>query len=318
MNSIFLRIYGGMCAALILVALLGVLALHLLNEVRSGQYRERLAHGTFALMGDNLQPMSSIERQRALAVWERLLGIPLQLQAVADARLDLSQRNRLQRGQVLVEQTGPHAARVLRLVSEKEELLLSGEVQQISEQLARATIYLLADELVRFPVAEQPQRLADLKEAKGFGFEMHLLKLDEADMDEDQRRRVAEGDTVMALGKGGDSIRVFAGMVGTPWVLEIGPLYQMNPYPAQWLVLIALIGLTLIGPDRVLAGAPTGAPPAWLGSGRHAHRQRQPGSPGAGARGRLGRASGGGLQWHGRALAAPAGDPARTGARGVP
>ncbi|MDP2145074.1 MAG: two-component sensor histidine kinase, partial [Pseudomonas sp.] len=147
MNSIFLRIYGGMCAALILVALLGVLALHLLNEVRSGQYRERLAHGTFALMGDNLQPMSSIERQRALAVWERLLGIPLQLQAVADARLDLSQRNRLQRGQVLVEQTGPHAARVLRLVSEKEELLLSGEVQQISEQLARATIYLLADEL---------------------------------------------------------------------------------------------------------------------------------------------------------------------------
>lgn len=67
MNSIFLRIYGGMCAALILVALLGVLALHLLNEVRSGQYRERLAHGTFALMGDNLQPMSPIERQRAVA-----------------------------------------------------------------------------------------------------------------------------------------------------------------------------------------------------------------------------------------------------------
>lgn len=247
MNSIFLRIYGGMCAALILVALLGVLALHLLNEVRSGQYRERLAHGTFALMGDNLQPMSPIERQRALAVWERLLGIPLELRSLTDAQLDLSQRTRLQRGQVLVEQTGPHAARVLRLVSEREQLVLTGEVQQISEQLARATIYLLADELVRFPVAEQPQRLADLKETKGFGFEMHLMTLDQADMDDDQRRRVSEGDTVMALGKGGDSIRVFAGMVGTPWVLEIGPLYQMNPYPPEWLVLIAALGLTLIG-----------------------------------------------------------------------
>jgi len=246
-NSIFLRIYGGMCAALILVALLGALALHLLNDVRSGQYRERLAHGTFALMGDNLQPMSTIERQRALAVWERLLGIPLELRTFTDAQLDLGQRNRLQRGQVLVEQTGPHAARVLRLVSEQEQLVLTGEVQQISEQLARATIYLLADELVRFPVAEQPQRLADIKHAKGFGFEMHLMALDQADMDDDQRRRVAEGDTVMALGKGGDSIRVFAGMVGTPWVLEIGPLYQMNPYPAQWLILITLIGLTLIG-----------------------------------------------------------------------
>jgi two-component system sensor histidine kinase RstB len=246
-NSIFLRIYGGMCAALILVALLGVLALHLLNEVRSDQYRERLAHGTFALMGDNLQPMNRIERQRALAVWERLLGIPLELRTFADARLDLGQRTSLQRGQVLVQQTGPHAARVVRLVSEQEQLVLTGEVQQISEQLARATIYLLSDELVRYPVAEQPQRLAAIKQTKGFGFDMRLMTLDQADMDDDQRRRVSEGDTVMALGKGGDSIRVFAGMVGTPWVLEIGPLYQMNPYPAQWLILIALIGLTLIG-----------------------------------------------------------------------
>ena len=247
MNSIFLRIYGGMCAALVLVALLGVLALHLLNQVRSEQYRERLAHGTFSLMADNLQPMSEIERRRALAVWERLLGIPLSLKTFSQTDLDSSQRGRVLRGQALVEQTGPFAARVYRLVSDKEQLLLSAEVQQISEQLARATIYLLADELVRYPVAEQPQRLAALKQDKGFGFDMHLSTLDATDMDDDQRRRVAEGDTVMALDKGGDSIRVFAGLVGTPWVLEIGPLYQMNPYPPQWLVLIAVLGLSLIG-----------------------------------------------------------------------
>jgi two-component system sensor histidine kinase RstB len=159
-NSIFLRIYGGMCAALILVAVLGVLALHLLNQVRSEQYRERLAHGTFSLMADNLQPMNETERQRALLVWERLLGIPLALKTFNQTDLDLTQRTRVQRGQALVEQTGPHAAKVYRLVSDKEQLVLTGEVQQISEQLARATIYLLADELVRVPVAEQPQRLA--------------------------------------------------------------------------------------------------------------------------------------------------------------
>lgn len=216
MNSIFLRIYGGMCAALILVAVLGVLALNLLNQVRSEQYRERLAHGTFSLMADNLQPMTEMERRRALLVWERLLGIPLVLQTFSQTSLDLGQRNRVLRGQALVEQTGPYAAKVYRLVSNKEQLVLTGEVQQISEQLARATIYLLSDELVRYPVAEQPQRLAALKADKGFGFELNLVAPDRADMDEDQRRRVSEGDTVMALGKGGDSIRVFAGMVGTP------------------------------------------------------------------------------------------------------
>ncbi|HEX8541963.1 MAG TPA: ATP-binding protein [Pseudomonas sp.] len=247
MNSIFLRIYGGMLGVLVLVALLGVLSLHLLNQVRTEQYRDQLAHGTFALMADNLQLMDAIERHRALAVWERLLGIPLSLQTAEQAQLSGGTRNRLQRGQVVVEQTGPHAAKVYRQISNSEPLLLTGEVQQITEQLARATIFLLIDELVRFPVAEQPARLEALRLSKGFGFDLQLIPLDKADVDDDQRRRVYEGDTVMALGKGGDSIRVFAGIVDTPWVLEIGPLYQMSPYPPELLVLIAFLGLCLIG-----------------------------------------------------------------------
>ncbi len=247
MNSIFLRIYGGMLAALVLVALLGVGALHLVNEVRSDQYRESLARGTFRLMADNLAPMNTVERRRATALWGRLLGIPLDVLPLAEQGIDSGSRARLFRGQVLVEQTGPHAAKVYALVSQAEGLLLVGSVQQISEQLARATVYLLIDELVRFPVDEQPTRLADLKAAKQFGFELHLVTLDKADLDQDQRRRIDEGDTVMALDKGGDAIRVFAGIVDTPWVLEIGPLYQMNPYPPQLLVLIGVLGLSLIG-----------------------------------------------------------------------
>jgi two-component system sensor histidine kinase RstB len=247
MNSIFLRIYGGMLGVLVLVALLGVLTLHLLNQVRGDQYRERLAHGTFTLMADNLQPMDSIERQRSMAIWERLLGIPLTLQAVSETQLDSSRRNRLSRGQVVVEQIGPHAAKVYRQLSADEPLLLTGEVRQISEQLARATIYLLIDELIRFPVQEQPERLEILRQSKGFGFDLRLVALKTADIDDDQRRRIVEGDTVMALAKGGDSIRVFAGIANTPWILELGPLYPLNPYPPELLVLIALIGLCFIG-----------------------------------------------------------------------
>nr|BFE94954.1 hypothetical protein GCM10020185_54900 [Pseudomonas brassicacearum subsp. brassicacearum] len=117
-------------------------------------------------MADNLRPMNDTERRRALLVWERLLGIPLALQTFPQTDLDLGQRTRVMRGQALVEQTGPHAAKVYRLINDAEQLMLVGEVQQISEQLARATIYLLADELVRYPVAEQPKRLAQLAQEK--------------------------------------------------------------------------------------------------------------------------------------------------------
>ncbi|MDX1300416.1 MAG: two-component sensor histidine kinase, partial [Pseudomonas sp.] len=246
MNSIFLRIYAGMLAVLVLVALLGVGALQLLNEMRVDQYRERLAQGTFRLMADNLTPMVEIERRRAVVLWGRLLGVPMQVTALAEAGLDSSSRNKLRRGQVLVQQTGPHEARIYSQLGD-QPLLLVADVQQVSEQLARATSFLLIDELVRYPWDEQPGRLAALKRDKQFGFDLRLVRLDQAALDPDQRRRVDEGDTVMALGRGGDSIYVFSGIVDTPWVLEIGPLYQMDPYPAQWLVLIGVLSLSLIG-----------------------------------------------------------------------
>ncbi|MFP3334440.1 two-component sensor histidine kinase, partial [Pseudomonas sp. SIMBA_064] len=106
-------------------------------------------------------------------------------------------------------------AQVLRKVGQ-EDLMLVAQIKQISEQLARATLYLLADELVRYPVTEQQQRLAQLKQSKGFGFDIALQRLERVGLDDDQRRRVEEGDTVMALGKDGDSIRVFAGLSGSP------------------------------------------------------------------------------------------------------
>jgi two-component system sensor histidine kinase RstB len=247
MNSIFLRIYGGMLAVLVMVALLGVGALKLLNEVRVDQYRERLAQGTFRLMADNLHPMIDVERRRTMSVWGRLLGIPLRIEPLESSRVDSRERAALRRGRVLVEQTSEHEASIYSQLSADDSTLLVGEVQQISEQLLRAISFLVIDELVRYPWGEQPKQLAALHKAKQFGFDMRLVRLNEASLDPDQRRRVDEGDTVMALGRGGDSVYVYSGIVETPWVLEVGPMYQMNPYPPQWLVLIGLLGLSLVG-----------------------------------------------------------------------
>jgi len=247
MNSIFLRIYGGMLGVLVLVALLGAGGLHLLNQHRADDHRERLASGTFRLMAHNMSSMTPVERRQAANLWGRLLGIPLRVRTLDDVRLESRLEARLLRGQVLVEQIRPQSTTVFSLVSARDRLVLTGEVEQLSEQLARATIYLLIDELIRYPEAEQPQRLAELKKARGFGFDLELLTRDSANLDDDQRRRLDEGDTVMALARGGDAVRVFAAIAGTGWIMQLGPLYQMNPYPPQLLILIGLLGLSLIG-----------------------------------------------------------------------
>lgn len=247
MKSIFLRIYGGMLLTLVVVGALGLLTLRVVNDVRAQDYRQELARGTFRLMSDELVPMEEVDRKRAILQWARLMGIPLSLQRLDSLGLEGRARARLMNGQVLVEQSAPHLFKVYSQVSLQEGLVLVGEVEQVSEQVARATLYMVMDELRRYPASEQPYHLARIVRDKQFGYDVHLKRIKEVDLDDDQSRRVEEGDTVLALGKSGDSLRVLAGIVGTPWVLELGPIERMNPYPPQLLLLLAALGLTLIG-----------------------------------------------------------------------
>ena len=247
LNSIFVRIYGGMLLVLVLVGICGFLAIERLNDARLTQYREQLANGTFRLMADNLSLMNGFERARSQVLWGRLLGLTLEVEPLARQELDSASQRQVLERQTLVCDIGPHRVRVYALVDEKQQNVLIADIEQVSEQLARATAYLIIDELVRYPHHEQPGRLALLKKAKGFGFDMRLVTLAEANLDADQRRRVQDSDTVMALSRGGDAMHVFTGVSSSPWVLEIGPLYQMNPYPKHIIVAIALIGLSLIG-----------------------------------------------------------------------
>ena len=247
MNSIFFRIYGGLLAALVLTAALGALALHITNEVRAEQYRERLASGTFHLMSSHLETLDAVERKRSIALWSRLLGVPLRIQSIHSLALDGRDRSHILRGKVLVRHSESAASKIYSLINTPEQKVLVGEVWRVSEQLARATIYMLIDELVRYPAAEQAARLAALTEEHRFGFDLRLLTVDKTGLDADQLRRIEEGDTVMALDQGGDAIRVFAGVNEAPWVLMLGPVYQVNPYPPQLLLLIAVLGLSMVG-----------------------------------------------------------------------
>ena len=246
MKSIFLRIYGGMLLALLLVSGLGLLGLHWINEVRGEHYREELARGTFRLMADNLQPMTATERKRALAQWSRLLGIPLQLRGLDELRMDGRSRARLMNGQVLVKQTAEHAVTVYTGQRRREPgAQRRGAAGQRATGAGHGlpadgrTGALPGQRTALPPGADRPRQALRLPGASAPGQEL--------DLDDDQRRRVVEGDTVMALGKDGDSIRIFAGILDTPWVLELGPLFQMNLYPPQLLLLLGALCLSFIG-----------------------------------------------------------------------
>lgn len=247
MNSIFLRIYGGMLLVLVAVLLLALLGIQQINGIRAEDYRERMASGTFRLMADNLEPMDSSERRQIMNVWQRLLGVPLEVHTLPDLQLDAKSWSKLLQGSVLVRPTSNQDVRVMALVEQAEETVLVADIQQVSEQLGRATLFLISDELVRHLESDMPLRLQQLRREKGFGYSLQLIRVRESSLDQDQLRRLDESDTVMALGPDGKSILLYLKIPGTDWILQLGPLYQMSLYPPQLLLIMGLLGLVLIG-----------------------------------------------------------------------
>ncbi|TBV14525.1 ATP-binding protein [Stutzerimonas kirkiae] len=247
MNSIFLRIYGGTLAVLVLVGLLGAGSLHWLNEERVDRHREAMAGGTFRMMAQALQDMMIVQRRQATSDWGRELGAVLRVRTFRDAHLEPRLESRLLRDQVLVRQVRPGSFTLYSLVSADERLLLEGEMEQIGEQLARMTSHLLVAGLVRYPADEQPERLAELARRLQFGFDMRLLAIEAVNLDREQRQHLDEGDTLVLQDGHGEALRVLDIVPGSTWVLQLGPLYRMSLYPPQLLLLIAALGLTLIG-----------------------------------------------------------------------
>ncbi len=247
MNSIFLRIYGGMLVVLVAVSLLALLSIHMINDIRVEDYRERIATGTFRLMADNLQPMDQSERRQAMNVWERLLGVPLEIHTLEELQLESAIWSKLIKGRVVVLSNTHDELRVLALVDMNGEAVLSANIQRISEQLGRATLFLIADELIRRPESEMPARLHELRREKSFGYSLQLTRVHESDLDQDQLRRLEESDTVMALGPDGYSLLMYLKIPGTDWILRLGPLYSQSAYPPELLIIMGLLVLTLTG-----------------------------------------------------------------------
>src|SRR5690554_7920333 len=92
----------------------------------------------------------------------------------------------------------------MALVAPRTESVLVANIQRVSEQLGRATLFLISDELVRYPAADMPARLQQLRREKGFGYPLQLMQVRESGLDQDQLRRLDESDTVMALGPDGE------------------------------------------------------------------------------------------------------------------
>lgn len=250
MNSIFVRIYGGMIAAIFLIVVTVYAAFATTNYFRMLMYRSKVAAGPMALIGE----MASRQEDAVRARWVQALSkrMDMEMRLVDAELLGLSEEESaaLARGELLLRQDdeGRRGVGIIRVQGEDDQFIY-GVGEHITESQARGLAYLMAEHLASFPPEAWPAVLDRTNQLFGFPVQRvppHLLKLESDKRDQLFNKQEA----IVQFGQrsgGGTSISSMVLLPTTGEVLVLGPLEMFNWYPLHLLVMVFVFALGGVG-----------------------------------------------------------------------
>lgn len=246
MTRIFLRIYGGITLALLLVAMLTYVAFEGINHFRLLNYRIQMVSGSMNLIATSLVGKIDAERKQHVENISTSLGVPVELVYLDDLVLKKADLKRVKEGKLLFlspRQSGAYSV-ALRLPDESD-LLVNVEIANVTEQMGRATVALIADFLGKGSLEEQQQRLGQI--SPYFGFPINLVAPIDVFLDSEQWERIRRQESVLALDESAKAIRLYTSLPNTRKLLFLGPVEQFDPYPYQLVILIGFLALSFLG-----------------------------------------------------------------------
>lgn len=250
MNSIFLRIYGGMLLAVLLVGSAAYGTVQLINLHRADIYREQMARGTFYLMALGLQRQKTPEElTRWRQVLGRLMATDIHVRTPSETSFTENELQRLQEGKVVMRLDDAQGYADIFYQLPGEERYLETRMNRVSEQQARATALLILDELSQFPSTQWDTEFGRIQ--RYFGYPLARVPFETLTLDREQLLRIERREVVLAIDDSASreqsSVQVYAPIGSTGQVLAIGPLRLFEKYPVRMLVAIGGLALLAMG-----------------------------------------------------------------------
>jgi two-component system sensor histidine kinase RstB len=220
------------------VGIVCLVALQLVNIVRTAQFNEEMVEGSLYLLAQRLRN-DPAELAELSARFDANIGIL----PFSEGPSDEYQQARLRRGQVLIESANAgRTAQLLYAMSDEE--LLEVRVNTVTEVQAQASAYLLLEDWQRsgqsiedFIGAMQPH----------FGFPLSVVSMDDLFLSDADYARMQYGDVLARISIEGRQAEALAKLPGQPRALRLGPIDAFNPYSWQALVVITVIGFMMLG-----------------------------------------------------------------------
>ncbi|WP_290522627.1 ATP-binding protein [Alcanivorax sp.] len=257
MNSIFVRLYGGLLLALCFIGAITYASVQLVNQYRSDIYREEMARGTFYLMAEGYQRYKPEERARWSQVLTQLFGAPISLKDAQALNLGYREALHLSEGLVVMRLNDAEGYADILFQLPGEENYITTRMTKVSEQQARATAVLILNHLSHFSEEQWESALAALQQY--FGYELAMVDRATLDLDAEQEQRLNRREVVIALDdstRRDSSIRIYAPVAQTGKLLVIGPLTLFDQFPIELLLVAGMLSLLAVALATYLQVSP--------------------------------------------------------------
>ncbi|PCJ15283.1 MAG: two-component sensor histidine kinase [Gammaproteobacteria bacterium] len=246
MTRIFLRIYGGIIAALLLVVVLSYGAMEATNYFRAMQYRADISSGTISLVADALAACPEGQLAQCVSTYEGLLGAPIAHFTLEKLELTNNENARLQRGQLVVKAMPEgNAEFYFQAIDASNNRYLRIQMSHFSQQFAEATAVLIRDHLTQHKPDRWPGLIEQLKSKVVYG--VSLQPLQQAVLGPRQLSTINNDQPVVTINPNGATLEVFASLPGGRDLLVLGPIRQFDAYPMGAIALLLAVGGSFLG-----------------------------------------------------------------------
>ncbi|MEE2730417.1 MAG: ATP-binding protein [Pseudomonadota bacterium] len=252
MNSIFLRIYGGMIMVCLVIGIAFYVSLEAINFFRLQYFRGALITGPVQLIADLTASQPEDYRERWVQEVGHMLDSRMTLVGLDQLELTNTQREELKENKVvlrILDEFNREGEAIVSIPYREGTRYLVARGEYMTEQQGRGMAELIAQYLSRYPVNEWNARLAQIN--KTFGFPVRRIAPFEVKLDDDKKHRLFNEEQAVAnfAGNRGNNTQITAYKLlnETGEVLQLGPQNMFNWYPFELMAVMVVIALGLVG-----------------------------------------------------------------------
>lgn len=250
MNSIFVRIYGGMIVACCLIALTAYFSIETTNYFRILIYRTKLSSGPMALISEMAARQPADQRAAFVERIAKSMDTDMALQSGETLKITPDEDKKVRHGEMALR-SGEGSKKAVGIVKVPgvDNQYIYGVGEHITESQARGLATLLAEYLAAMPPEQWDGALVSIN--KKFGFPVSRVAPHLLDLEPDKRDQLFnKHEPIVQFSQRRGSGTYITSMVllpATGEVLVLGPQDMFNWYPLEMLVVIVVFSMLAVG-----------------------------------------------------------------------